>query len=484
LLTSQNYDGGWGWWPASPTAGQASDPFVTAYVLFGLSRARQAGALLSDGVLLSAASYLTTSFTQAGDPSQLKPLPDETWQLDRLAFELFALTSAQNSLSAASGQQPDQTIDLTPYASLFTDLYNLRSQLNPWAQALLALAFESQSPGSGEARTLISDLQASAVRSAAGAHWELSEPEPQNMVTSISNSAIVVYSLAQRDPSAALLTDAVRYLMANRQADQSWSSTYATAWTLMALTEVVKGTGELGGDFTYGAWLNNAPLLSGQASGPDQLTPARASIPISELYPDAPNQLAIQRDSGAGKLYYSALLQVSRPVEQAEPVAQGVSISRQYFPAGTDCQAAGCTPITSALSGEMVTVRLTLTLPHDVHYLMVEDYIPAGVEILDTRLKTSQQGLNLGPEAGPAELPYDPANPFADGWGWWLFRSPQVYDDHIAWAADYLPAGTYELTYTLVLYQPGEYRVLPARAWQFYFPEVQGTSAGEVFIVK
>jgi len=40
------------------------------------------------------------------------------------------------------------------------------------------------------------------------------EPEPQNMVASISNSAMVVYSLAQRDPGSALLADAVRYLMA------------------------------------------------------------------------------------------------------------------------------------------------------------------------------------------------------------------------------------------------------------------------------
>jgi uncharacterized protein YfaS (alpha-2-macroglobulin family) len=65
--------------------------------------------------------------------------------------------------------------------------------------------------------------------------------------------------------------------------------------------------------------------------------------------------------------------------------------------------------------------------------------------------------------------------------GWWYFQGPRIYDDHVAWAADFLPAGTYELTYTLVLLQPGEYRVVPARAWEFYFPDVQGNSAGAVF---
>jgi hypothetical protein len=74
--------------------------------------------------------------------------------------------------------------------------------------------------------------------------------------------------------------------------------------------------------------------------------------------------------------------------------------------------------------------------------------------------------------------------PFEQGWGWWYFNQPLIHDDHITWTADYLPAGIYELTYTLVLIHPGEYQVLPARAWEFYFPEVQGSSAGDVFLIE
>jgi len=112
----------------------------------------------------------------------------------------------------------------------------------------------------------------------------------------------------------------------------------------------------------------------------------------------------------------------------------------------------------------------------------VEDYIPAGSEILDTTLKTSALGEPTLLETQPEPL-YDLSNPFAEGWGWWLFQPAQIYDDHIAWAASYLPAGTYQLTYTLTLLQQGEYRLLPARAYQFYFPDVQGSSAGEVFAI-
>jgi hypothetical protein len=40
------------------------------------------------------------------------------------------------------------------------------------------------------------------------------------------------------------------------------------------------------------------------------------------------------------------------------------------------------------------------------------------------------------------------------------------------------------LTYTLIPLQAGEFHVLPAHAWQSFFPEVQGTSAGAVFEIK
>ena len=157
------------------------------------------------------------------------------------------------------------------------------------------------------------------------------------------------------------------------------------------------------------------------------------------------------------------------------------------YPSGEDCRGASCTPIHSAAAGDLVQVHLTLTLQEAAYYLLVEDFIPAGTEILDTSLKTSRQsgfegGEFVEGEPEPAPL-YDPQRPFSGGWNWWLFNEADIFDDRITWAADYLPAGTYELAYTLVILQPGEYRVLPAHAWQFYFPEVQGLSVGEIFTI-
>lgn len=448
LVARQNADGGWGWWQ-----GGQSDTTITAYALFGLARARDAGTGPEANTIDRAVEYLRSNLPA---PQSLS----ETWELDRLAFQHFAL------ISAGAG-------DSAPLAALYAE----RARLNPWAQALLALSLENTSPGSAEAQTLLSDLETSAIRSASGAHWEMDNPAGTNLTNNLTNSAMVVYALAHFDPRSPLIADAARYLMAHRDAQGAWGTTYTTAWTLLALTEMMRSTGELNASFTFSAALNGTPLASGQAGGAGQLTATSTSVPLSRLYPQAPNALNIERSAGGGRLYYTAGLDVSQPVDEVAPLRRGLSLERRFEPFAQP----GGEALQSGRIGQKVTVRLTLTLPHDAYYLFVEDYIPAGSEILDTRLKTSQQG-----EGGEAQAatPYDPRNPFAQGWGWWLFHPAQIYDDHIAWAADYLPAGTYELTYTLTLLQPGEFRVMPARAWQFYFPEVQANSSGEMFEIK
>jgi uncharacterized protein YfaS (alpha-2-macroglobulin family) len=189
--------------------------------------------------------------------------------------------------------------------------------------------------------------------------------------------------------------------------------------------------------------------------------------------------LTIQRQDGLGRLYYRAVLNVNRPVEDVKPLDQGMRIDRVYCASDST---KGCSPLSTLqlASNQTITAQLTLVLPHDAHFVMVEDYIPAGMEILNRNLKTSQQAN----DTTKVETQFDDKDPFANGWGWWLFHDPQIRDESMLFTADTLPAGTYVLTYTLVPLQAGEYRVLPAHAWESFFPEVQGTSAGAVFEIK
>lgn len=451
LLQSQNQDGGWGWAP-----GQPSDGYISAYVLFGLSQAYQTGIFLEPIALQRGWEYLNHALASAKTVNQ-------PWQLDRLVFQQFVLQqSGQGGLDAGR-------------------FYEQRSQLNPWSKALLAWMLQAQSPADERARSLFSELQSGALRSASGAHWEEQFPSTSNLGSPNFTTAVVVYILARSDPASPLLSEAVRYLVAHRRASGSWNSSYDTAWVLLALTEVLKGTGELQASYAFSASLNNEPLVSGQAGGVNNLTPVQAVAPLEKLLANSPNALRINREAGRGRLYYRAFLQIYRPVDDLPPLQRGLTLTRSYYLAGQDCRQQACPPITSvqlADTAPVVLVRLSLTLPQAMQYLVVEDIIPAGAEILDTQLKTTQQGM------AQDTLPYDPHDPFGLGWGWWYFNPPQIYSNRIRWVARQIPAGSYELTYRLLPLQVGNYRLIPAHAYQYYFPEVEASSAGGILEIR
>ena len=448
LLNNQNEDFGWSWY-----AGGRSDPYLSAYILFGLSRAQNAGGYVDETVFINARDYL-----HIASLPYLEEANPKTWQKDRLAFIQYVMQITGGADAIAVDQ-----------------LDEWRADLNPWAQALLALTLESRNAGDARASNLLADLEASAQRNASGVHWESDASSWRNPGTPVYTTATVIYALAQQDATNPLVNDAVRYLGAHRNIHGYWSSTYENAWTIMAFTEVIKGANELDANYSYSADLNGVTLATGEA---EALTPTSTSTTLSNLQLGLPNALKITRSNGEGRLYYHAALFVNRSAETAPALNRGMEISRLYYDA--DCEK-DCTPLDVAklTQGAKIKVQLTLNISEDSYYLIVEDYIPAGTEILNRQLKTSQ----LGEESERVSI-FDADNPYANGWGWWLFSAPQIGNENISWTADYVPAGTYMLSYTLIPLQAGEYRVLPAHTWQSYFPEVQGASAGEIFKIE
>ncbi len=81
LLRYQNEDGGWGW-----TTGRESDEFITAYVLFGLGRARLAGVVVPQEKAQRAGEYL---YSVLASPEE----STSSWQLDRLVVSVFRFVS-------------------------------------------------------------------------------------------------------------------------------------------------------------------------------------------------------------------------------------------------------------------------------------------------------------------------------------------------------------------------------------------------------
>jgi hypothetical protein len=239
-------------------------------------------------------------------------------------------------------------------------------------------------------------------------------------------------------------------------------------------------SGELRGNYDYAVWLNDELLADGQVAPETIDESIQQQVTVAELLAEASNRLTIGRGEGDGRLYYSAHLRTFLPVEEIEPLNRGIVVSRQYSEP-TCSDGVQCPDVEQATVGDVVQVRLTIIAPHDLNYVVVEDPLPAGAESIDPTLATTslvEQRPTLFREAES-----DETREFYRWWWSWYSRS-EMRDDKVVLFADYLPAGTYEYTYTFRATRPGEYQVIPTSAREFYFPEVFGRGAGRVLTIE
>ena len=462
LYTEQHYDGGWGWWVS-----EGSDPYLTAYVLQGMLEAHRAGFVVDQEVTERAAGFVR---------GKLPPVSQVNthWEANRLAYQLYVLAEYGDVLDKRSAGE----------LGLAVRLFDKRHLLSRYGQATLAMALSLLEPEEPQRiQTLISDLIGDAVVSATGTHWQEEEADLWNMNTDTRTTAIVLWALARLDPDGELLPGVVRWLMAARS-EGHWETTQDTAWSLLGLVEYMRASGELEGDYSYTVHLNGEALTSGDVSKENIDESHRLQVEISRLLVDEANRLAIERhpaqagQTGEGQLYYSASLRYFLPADHVPAQDRGIMVARQYSPVDQPDDY-----VDSARVGDVVQVKLTLIAPNDLHYVVVEDPLPAGFEGVDLSLKTTSV---VGEQPTLRNVTAEEENEWLRryGWGWWWFSHSEMRDEKAVLFAQYLPRGTYEYTYLMRASVPGEFKVIPTTAYQMYFPEVFGRSDGGRFTVK
>ncbi len=441
IYAKQNYDGGWAWWDSTQ-----SDPQTSAYVVFGLLEARDSGYTVSQSVLDNGINYLREHLSDIRRN-------DSTWRYNRHAFVLYVL---------ARGESLD--------AGRTNFIYEQRTSLGVYGKAYLAQAMYMLDPEDKRIESLMSDLGSATVLSAAGAHWEEGSVDHWNWNTDTRTTAIVLDTFVKIDPRNPVTANAVRWLMAHRDGGH-WRSTQETAWSLIALTDWLSASKEYETSYPFAVGFNGDLLQEGQASADNLLETVKLQVELKDLLKDEVNYLVLTRGDGSGNLYYTAYLNATLPVEQVQPLDQGISVSRQYFALS---DAKNKAPITEAARGDLVRVRMTMVVPAALHYAVVDDPLPAGLEAIDASLATDT--------AVPAI--YTLQDYSERGWGWWYFDHIELRDEKVVLSAQYLPAGTYVYTYLARASTAGTFRVIPTTASEFYFPDVAGRGAGSLFTIK
>ncbi len=145
LESMQLSDGGWGWWSGS----DASDPYLTAYIVEGLLHAQQADVAVKPEVIENGYTYLRNHL-------------DSTEDLHLLAYYVYVLSLRDPKANDAPGRKMAEEF-----------LYTRRDRLNAYGLALLALALHDYGDDE-KARVLVDNLVNTAQQDAerGTAHWE------------------------------------------------------------------------------------------------------------------------------------------------------------------------------------------------------------------------------------------------------------------------------------------------------------------------
>ena len=301
LYARQAPEGGWGWcyYPRAHT-------LTTAYALIGLAEAKSLGYPIRDIVISRALRLLRT---HSVTPSLAQP----NWKLNRQAFLLYAL--------ALSG---------SPANSLNTELYSQRARLNLDAIAFLALTLHSVNPADERLETLAQMMLNRAVTRATGVFFEESYKDRWNWSSDVRSTALVLNALLKIRPDSELLPNIARHLVSVRQGPGYWSSRLENVWSIIALTNWMRASGELYPNYAWSVSLNESAVSNGSATLENVLEADEFQIDVGDMIPRETNLIEFERDAGEGAFYYSAHLNLSLPIEDIAPVSRGIEISRSY----------------------------------------------------------------------------------------------------------------------------------------------------------
>lgn len=435
LYAYQHADGGWGWWKDDKT-----DPFMTAYVVDGLTLAANAGYQVDSWRRDQGREKLNGLLT-AGKNDNGNPIDDET-----RAYMIYAFTE--------SGESDGHYLE---------ELYAKRNGLGPYGRALLALALQQRKDG--RAKEIASTIAGAAQVDEFEAHWQTNRVNDygRDVYLDVEASALSLKALAQIDPGNALLPKVARWLVKNRNHGYYWLSTKETAFAIYGLTDYLKVSKELSPDYSFEIYLNGVQV-GNQHIGANDATNAQGLV-ITKQAGDvgSSNQIRIVKH-GRGALYVSTTVEYfTAEANVAAQSSAALKITREYLRLRVSENESGkaswkIEPLSGELrSGDLIVVRLHLTGGR-AQYLMIEDPIPAGAEQV--------------PQVSGIYLNYSTGQ-----WTDW-YSNREFRDNRTAIFLNYFD-GDATFQYAMRVEVPGEFRVAPARAELMYQPTVQANTSND-----
>ncbi|MDH7600727.1 MAG: MG2 domain-containing protein [Armatimonadota bacterium] len=423
LYKMQMADGGWGWCEYGK-----SDPWMTAYVCYGLIQARKAGFSLNDSVLSRGLDWLADSLGRENLKTELE------------AFACYVL--------ALAGRNVTETLDLLTYAK---DARTL---------AYTCLAYSALGKRA-QADAVLDRLFTLAVVEPPFIYWRDGESYAGDDVETTALALQALLRVRSQDPRAYKIAA----WLVDKRRGAYWYSTRDTAITLCAMAEFLRLTKELAPHFRAEVRVNGKPYKSVVFAPGSIFEPDKVLTLDARHLRKGPNRIEITKN-GRGNLYYtSELVQwIFKDRTRVRLYGSGLSVSREYYKLDRSLSMEVNRdvlgkPVNSCSSGDVILVRLTICSSSRRRHLLVEDFVPAGCEIADR---------------GQIEY-YE--------WTEW-YVGKDVKDNKISFYVESLPAGKKILEYRMRAVVPGEYCALPAQVFAMYEPFIHCATGDARFVVR
>lgn len=424
LYSFQNQDGGWGWF-----SNDGSSTFMSAYVVYGLARAKKAGVPIDQSVIDRGVECLRKRIDTEQDNNML-------------AYTLFALATAG-----------------APQTEKAKSLAQESTKLSSYSKALLALAL-SLAGEKEVARSVLAELEKEKIVEGEKVHFETEDWFYKWEDVSIETTAYALKAFLEVAPESKVLPGMVVWLISRREGNR-WHTTKDSAAAIYGLIEYVKKCeGNLG-------IVAEAVKPGKENEKPEFLKEVK--IYLNEKYErkvilDINNPTkskfvcnfdSDQLQKGVNHISFDfegtglpsdlacfATLRYTIASRKIEPASSGLTVRTSYSK----------TQSSLPVEGE-VSVTVEVTADADYDYLIIASPIPAGASLV--------RGSQTASVAGFEER----------------FDQAIFYVDHLA-------KGTHTLGYKIRCNHTGEYSVAPASATLMYNTNITGSGESLQVAIK
>lgn len=307
---------------------------------------------------------------------------------------------------------------------------------------------------------------------------------------SLSN-AKMIQILLQKWISQKLLTEnLVRFILANRdESGNFYTSHFGKILQAMSAYLSFIDTGK-NTDFSATAYLNSKEIMTTQFDPSRKYEVQNKVFSLKDTLSSGENSLGFEK-TWDGTLYYDIGVRYMIRATNLDPSTQGIVVARSYydydayksaykkecmmpwwyFDRGGYCintKVKNIDSISQTQKWKLVVGEIQIIVDRERTDVVIQDYLPAGMEILNTNFDTtSSEVKDLSWTSG----------------GYWYggFDRVEQKDDRVSLYAHHLNPGTYTYTYVMRASYSGTYVSKPATAQLFDTPEVWGRSAWWIF---